>query len=47
MWHCVEQKNKAGTMIVLYDDVERLAVPCATHLCERGYDNVYIVSGGG
>jgi hypothetical protein len=41
-----KQKNKPGTLIVLYDDIERLSAPAASHLFERGYDNLYVLSGG-
>jgi len=39
-------KNKPGTIIVLYDEDESLASKCATTLTQRGYDNVFMLSGG-
>lgn len=39
-------KNKADTLIVLYEDAERDAVLAATHLAEKGYDNVFVLTGG-
>jgi centrosomal protein CEP41 len=39
-------KNRPGAIIVLYDDDESLASRCATTLTQRGYDNVFMLSGG-
>jgi len=39
-------KNQAGAIIVLYDADESLASRCATTLTQRGYDNVFMLSGG-
>eukprot|EP00092_Neocalanus_flemingeri_P032393 GFUD01035222.1.p1 GENE.GFUD01035222.1~~GFUD01035222.1.p1 ORF type:complete len:365 (-),score=132.12 GFUD01035222.1:143-1237(-) len=39
-------KNQAGSIIVMYDDDESLASKCATTLTQRGYDNVFMLSGG-
>jgi len=39
-------KNRPGAIIVLYDDDESLASRCATTLTQRGYDNVFLLSGG-
>ncbi|CAG0913120.1 unnamed protein product [Notodromas monacha] len=39
-------KNRANRLIVLLDDDEILAAKAATVLVERGYDNVYLLSGG-
>ena len=39
-------KNQPGKIIVLYDDDERLAPKAATTLCQRGYDNLFLLSGG-
>ena len=39
-------KNKSGAIIVVYDDDESLARICATTLTQRGYDNVFMLSGG-
>ena len=40
------QKNREGTMIVLYDNDERVAAPLATLFYDKGFDNVYLLSGG-
>ena len=40
------QKNKEGKIILLYDDDERISHRAATTLVERGYDNLFMVSGG-
>jgi len=39
-------KNKSGAIIVVYDDDESLARICATTLTQRGYDNIFMLSGG-
>lgn len=39
-------KNKPGAIIVLYDEDESLASRCATTLTQRGYDNIFMLSGG-
>jgi len=39
-------KNKGDGIIVLYDDDESIASKCATTLTQRGYDNVFLLSGG-
>ncbi|XP_023328278.1 centrosomal protein of 41 kDa [Eurytemora carolleeae] len=39
-------KNKKNAVIVLYDDDESIASRCATTLTQRGYDNVFLLSGG-
>ncbi len=39
-------KNQPGKIIVIYDDDERLAPKAATTLCQRGYDNLFLLSGG-
>jgi len=38
--------NKEGKIIVVYDEDETMAPRAATILVERGYDNVYMLSGG-
>jgi len=38
--------NKEGKIIVVYDEDESMAPKAATVLVERGYDNVYMLSGG-
>lgn len=40
------QKNKEGKIIVLYDEDERLGPNVATTLVQRGYDNLFLLSGG-
>ncbi len=42
----VNQKNKPERLIVVFDDDELLASRAATILVERGYENVYMLSGG-
>ena len=39
-------KNKAGKILVVYDDDESLARQTAKTLTQRGYDNVFMLSGG-
>ena len=39
-------KNKARSVIVIYDDDESLACKVAATLTQRGYDNVFMLSGG-
>lgn len=39
-------KNQPGKIIVVYDDDERLAPRAATTLVQRGYDNLFLLSGG-
>ncbi|KAH9503745.1 Centrosomal protein of 41 kDa [Bulinus truncatus] len=39
-------KNQPGKIIVLYDDDERLSHRAATTLVQRGYDNLFMLSGG-
>jgi len=39
-------KNKPGSVIVLYDWDESLAPRCCTTLTQRGYENVFLLSGG-
>jgi hypothetical protein len=39
-------KNRAGTMIICYDDSERDSARVVTTLTQRGYDNVFLLSGG-
>jgi len=39
-------KNRAGCIIVLYDADESLASKTATTLTQRGYDNIFLLSGG-
>ena len=39
-------KNKARSVIVIYDDDESQACKVAATLTQRGYDNVFMLSGG-
>jgi hypothetical protein len=39
-------KNKAGKLVVLYDDDEKIAACNATCLVQRGFENVRVLSGG-
>jgi len=43
-WFC--QKNKDGRVILLYDNDEKIAAGAATTLVQRGYDNIFMLSGG-
>jgi hypothetical protein len=40
------QKNREGKIIVIYDEDERIAPYAATTLVQRGYDNLFMLSGG-
>ncbi|KAM8860872.1 centrosomal protein of 41 kDa isoform 1-T1 [Synchiropus picturatus] len=42
----LDYKNAPGKVIILYDENERLAVDVATYLCEIGYKNLFMLSGG-
>uniref|UniRef100_A0A8C0X279 Rhodanese domain-containing protein n=1 Tax=Castor canadensis TaxID=51338 RepID=A0A8C0X279_CASCN len=42
----LEYKNAHGKIIILYDDDERLASQAATTMCERGFENLFMLSGG-
>jgi len=39
-------KNKDGKLIIVYDYDELIAHKFATTLIQRGYDNVFMLSGG-
>ncbi|XP_078310045.1 centrosomal protein of 41 kDa-like isoform X2 [Crassostrea virginica] len=39
-------KNQPGKIIVVYDEDERLGPNAATTLIQRGYDNLFLLSGG-
>jgi centrosomal protein CEP41 len=39
-------KNQPGKIIAVYDEDEKLAGRAAQTLCERGYDNLFLLSGG-
>ncbi|KNE73392.1 hypothetical protein AMAG_17588 [Allomyces macrogynus ATCC 38327] len=42
----VMYRNKENKIIVLYDNDECIAAPAAQILCERGFENVFILTGG-
>ena len=42
----IMMKNKEGKMIILYHTDERNGVPYANLLFQKGYDNVFFLSGG-
>ncbi|KAM4618172.1 centrosomal protein of 41 kDa [Polymixia lowei] len=42
----LEYKNAAGKIIIAYDEDERVASQAATTMCERGFENLFMLSGG-
>jgi len=42
----LDYKNKLGKIIILYDEDERIAVSAATTMVQRGFDNIFVLSGG-
>ena len=42
----VIQRNKPGGIVVIYDECENIAPSVATTLVQRGYDNLFMLSGG-
>nr|XP_040018349.1 centrosomal protein of 41 kDa isoform X2 [Gasterosteus aculeatus aculeatus] len=42
----LEYKNAAGRIIIVYDEDERTAGQAATAMCQRGFDNLFLLSGG-
>uniref|UniRef100_A0A8C5QQS8 Centrosomal protein 41 n=1 Tax=Leptobrachium leishanense TaxID=445787 RepID=A0A8C5QQS8_9ANUR len=42
----LEFKNSHGKIIILYDEDERMASQAATTMCERGFENIFMLSGG-
>lgn len=40
------QKNAAGKIIIVYDEDERIASQAATTMCQRGFENLFMLSGG-
>ncbi|XP_038667720.1 centrosomal protein of 41 kDa [Scyliorhinus canicula] len=42
----LDYKNAPGKIILLYDEDERIASQAATTLCERGFENLFMLSGG-
>ncbi|MCJ8734462.1 hypothetical protein PDJAM_G00235760 [Pangasius djambal] len=39
-------RNVQGKIIILYDEDERIASQAATTMCERGFENLFMLSGG-
>ena len=39
-------KNQEGKLIIIYDFDETIAPRVATTLMQRGYDNIFMLSGG-
>lgn len=39
-------KNKPGKLIIIYHEDEKNGVSLATVLYEKGFDNIYLLSGG-
>ncbi|XP_062403659.1 centrosomal protein of 41 kDa [Sardina pilchardus] len=39
-------KNVIGKIIIVYDEDERLASQAASTMCERGFENLFMLSGG-
>ncbi|XP_067235981.1 centrosomal protein of 41 kDa [Chanodichthys erythropterus] len=42
----LDYKNTSGKIIILYDEDERIASQAATTMCERGFENLFMLSGG-
>uniref|UniRef100_A0A674N5D1 Centrosomal protein 41 n=1 Tax=Takifugu rubripes TaxID=31033 RepID=A0A674N5D1_TAKRU len=42
----LEYKNRPGKIIIIYDEDKRIAVQAATSMCQRGIDNLFMLSGG-
>eukprot|EP00062_Callorhinchus_milii_P006649 gi/632947418/ref/XP_007889036.1/ PREDICTED: centrosomal protein of 41 kDa [Callorhinchus milii] len=42
----LQYKNVSGKIILVYDEDERLASQAATVLCERGFENLFMLTGG-
>lgn len=42
----LDYKNTAGKIIIIYDEDERIASQAATIMCERGFENLFMLSGG-
>ncbi|XP_028286175.1 centrosomal protein of 41 kDa isoform X2 [Parambassis ranga] len=42
----LEYKNAAGKIIIVYDEDERIASQAATTMCERGFENLFMLCGG-
>ncbi|XP_052285777.1 centrosomal protein of 41 kDa A-like isoform X2 [Dreissena polymorpha] len=39
-------RNQPGKIIIVYDETEQLAPNCVSTLVQRGYDNIFLLSGG-
>lgn len=33
-------------MIIVYDEDERISIQAATTMCQRGFENLFLLSGG-
>ncbi|KAM6973450.1 centrosomal protein of 41 kDa [Aplochiton taeniatus] len=42
----LDYKNTPGKIIIVYDEDERMASQAATTMCERGFENLFMLSGG-
>ncbi|XP_077593797.1 centrosomal protein of 41 kDa isoform X2 [Stigmatopora nigra] len=42
----LEYKNAEGKIIIVYDEDERIAIQAATNMCQRGFENLFLLSGG-
>uniref|UniRef100_A0A8C8FR84 Rhodanese domain-containing protein n=1 Tax=Oncorhynchus tshawytscha TaxID=74940 RepID=A0A8C8FR84_ONCTS len=42
----LDYKNVSGKIIIVYDEDERIAAQAATAMCERGFQNLFMLSGG-
>ncbi|XP_015227696.1 PREDICTED: centrosomal protein of 41 kDa isoform X1 [Cyprinodon variegatus] len=42
----LEYKNALGKIIIVYDEDERIASVAATTMCERGFENLFMLCGG-
>ncbi|XP_062318851.1 centrosomal protein of 41 kDa [Osmerus eperlanus] len=42
----LDYKNASGKIIIVYDEDERMASQVATTMCERGFENLFMLSGG-
>ncbi|RVE71324.1 hypothetical protein OJAV_G00050720 [Oryzias javanicus] len=42
----LEYKNAPGKIIIVYDEDERTASQAATAMCERGFENLFMLCGG-
>ncbi|XP_047452859.1 centrosomal protein of 41 kDa isoform X2 [Mugil cephalus] len=42
----LQYKNSPGKIIIVYDEDERVASQAATTMCERGFENLFMLCGG-